>query len=260
MRQKWTAILVVMFTTLTTVQEAVKQYDAFKTEASTWATLSLWTGFLNAYEPPSQPLQTHVTTCQAEQLSAQSQQPEARVLARTIRREIATGRRHDTSLRFAVSVIEDHRASEALEAGRQALASVREVALLDANDDAEETFKYRAEMRSPAVSLRELHEVEVALHDLGRERADDAYSQAALRQTRTVTRAQTQKSRAMKRALKTLQTRFDKATRQELSRAKGEFMADLPDGMSMAFGLPLAPPQPVVLPVVMTNSGGCAGE
>src|SRR5215210_5577108 len=97
MRHKWTAILVVMFTTLTTAQEALKQYDAFKAQAGTWATLSLWTGFLSTYETPAEPLQAHVTTCQAEQHGSQAQQSYAPALAQTIRRESLRGHKQGPS-------------------------------------------------------------------------------------------------------------------------------------------------------------------
>jgi hypothetical protein len=287
MRHKWMAILVVMFTTLTTAQEAFKQYDAFKTEAAEWATLSLWTGFLSADAPQSAPLQAQLTNCDADQPRSHAQQPYAPALARTIRVESIRAHKQDSStpsINVEVLALDDDRHKDSFEAGREALARIREVELLGTPDrETGEPFEHRSLRAEPFGPLPELNTADLTVHALQRVRqaAEDeaaplaavADSEAALRQTRDASRTQAQKNRAMKRALKVLQLRVDKAVRQELSWDKSEITVDWPNGLNIALGarggpnsiaaslpLPLAPPQPVALPAPVAGFGGCAGE
>ncbi len=278
MRHKWMAALVVTITTLTTAQEAFKQYDGLKTEAAAWATMRLWTGFLGSYTPPDEPYRAQLTTCHVGPTSEEPQQSAAPSLAQTVRSESAGARRQQAANeapRVELFSLDDDHRSASVEAVREALASVREVELLNAHEDREaegpgeqsdETDVEQASHRLPKVRFASGPVMEAA------PLIADADSDEALRQqTRAASRTQAQKARAMKRALRFLQIFRDKAAKQELSRVERESMIELLDGMNMpldapahdapivAADFPTASPRPFPTPA-MTDGGGCAGE
>jgi hypothetical protein len=291
MRHKWLVILVAMVTTLTTAQEALKQYDGLKAQAAAWATSGLWTGFLNSYDQPSTTLRAQANTYPVIQPSRESQQPDRQALAQTIRIERVKAHGPEQSARAVTAQLlplEDNHQDGEAQAVKQALESLGEVALLADTSKLEEPDEQIDERAEPVRALpvrQDENGIDLAGHTLrtvrllslapGRTATDagplttDADPEAALRQTRAAARAQ--KSRAVKKALRLLQLQLDRAARQELSRAERELTTELAeesvmafvavddDGESIAVNLP-SPPLPVALPAAMTSSGGCAGE
>jgi hypothetical protein len=298
MRHKWMVIMVVMVTTLTTAQEALKQYDSLRAQAATWATSGLWAGFLNSYAQPAeqapQSFRAQAETCSANQPGQQPQPSDRPALAQTIRIEIVKAERPEQPTRTPraelLPLTSNHREGRA-EASRQLGPTAQEVALLVAARELEATGELVEETAGPIHVLtggQDGNELELAGHTLrtvrvagfapARAQVTEANPLSAdLRQTRSdaATRAQAQKVKAMKKALRLLQLQIDRAARQELSRAQRETITGLPYELAMslvatdeaagsiAANLPLAPPQPAPLPLSMTGtgaSGGCAGE
>jgi hypothetical protein len=293
MRHKWMVIMVVMVTTLTTAQEALKQYEGLKAQAAAWATSGLWTGFLNSYEQPSETLRAQSNTCSVIQPGEESQQSYHPALAQTIRMESVKAHRQEQSARALhpeLLPLEDNQHDDHVEAVEQALESAGEVARLADTGEPEGAGEPGAQAADAIRALpgrQDEDEVNLAGHTLralrlvsfapGRAATDAsplnaaADPEAALRQPRAAApRVQAQKVRAMKKALRLLQLQLDRAARQELSRA--EIETELPDELimaliaadsddqSIALNLPSAPPQPAALPATMTSVGGCAGE
>jgi hypothetical protein len=296
--------MVVMVTTLTTAQEALKQYDSLRAQAATWATSGLWAGFLNSYAQPAaqapQSFRAQAQTCSLNQPGQELPYSYRPALAQTIRIEIVKAERPEQPSRVQraelLPLTANHREGRA-EAIRQAGPTDGEVALLVAARELEATPEQVEETAGPIHVLtggQDGDELELAGHTLRTVRVtgfaparaqatevsplaagDD--TEAALRQTRSAAaaRAQTQKAKAVKKALRLLQLQIDRAAHQELSRAQRETITGLAYELAMplvvtdeaagsiAANLPLAPPQSAPLPLIMTGtgaSGGCAGE
>lgn len=306
MRHKWMVILVVMVTTLTTAQEALKQYDSLKEQAAMWATSGLWAGFLNSSDPAPQTMRPQSETCSMNQPGAEPQPSDRPPFAQTIRIEIVKADGPEQSTRPAaraelLPLAGNHRDAR-VEAIEQAGPAAREVALLVAArelEELEELGQRADETDGPIRALavgRDKKGIDLAgytwrtvrLAGLAPARtvtmeaaplAAGSDHDEALRQTRSAAaaRAQSQKIKTMKKALRLLQLQLDRAARQELSRAERETITELPQELvtvlisadtavdSIAVNLPPAPQQPAALPATMTfigtgSSGGCAGE
>jgi hypothetical protein len=293
MRHKWMVMLVVAITTLTTAQEAFRQYDDLKSQAATWATLRLWTGFLNAYTPQDEPFQAQqLTNCSASvPASAQAQRPVATVLDQGINIKSVKSRKQESSgplARVEVPARDDNHRGDSFATAAKAPDSIKEVALLTETSGLEEIGEH-VDVPAEPVAASDDSEADSAGHTFAEVRfvsraanrtaaetappllAGDADAGAASRrQTRLASRAQSLKARAMKRALKTLQIQLERTTRQELKIA--EIRIELPHGINttlrvvgstniIAADLPSSP-RPVTLPalVPVTAAGGCAGE
>lgn len=285
--------MVVLVTTLTTAQEALKQYDGLRAEAAEWARLGLWAGLLSSYVPQTEPHRAQPETCSAKPAGERSQQSYQAALAQTLKSEKDRAHGQDqtsSSGRALLSTLADNHRHASVEAITDAAASA--VALLTTARDAElealgEQISETAESPGALPDERDEHDgVAPTVHTLRTvriaglaadpgatdtaSRAAVADSEAALRETHAA-RSQAQKVKAIKKALKAIQIQLDRATRQELSRAETEAASESPYEMVpaldavesasfIAADLPLAPPPPAAFPAVMTVNAGCAGE
>jgi hypothetical protein len=231
-------MLVVMFTTITTAQEALKQYDTLKAQAHEWATLRLWTGYISAYTPQDEPLEAQAVACSVSAAPVEnSHSQDAASQAHSIEAQSASfQKRHAANhvTNVEVSTIEDKHHDDSMEAGESAFESIGELALLAGPSDAEqeaarERASETAETNNPSGNdteevspVRRLREVRFVNRTLSRELAqpaplasEAAGTDAALRKARAASRADA-KAKALRRAIRIVQIQLERAARVEL--------------------------------------------
>jgi hypothetical protein len=248
-------MLVVMVTTLTTAQEALKQYDGLKAQAREWATLRLLTGFINAYTPPDDSLEAKAATCSASQMTSEPTLPQdaPAQAARSIEARINLKRdaaAHVAGIEFPTPEAEHHNDSRVVteEIAETGFEHIGEVAMLAETVDAspEETIDDAEETAEPLNSsdddsdevatvhtLREARRTDRALNRdltvIAPSASDAAKLDAALHKTRVASRADAQtKVKVLKRALKVIQIQIEKAAKAELRTSRGVSNVELP--------------------------------
>src|SRR5215210_2115291 len=180
MRRKWMTLLVVMITTMTTAQEAFKQYDGLKAQAERWATLRLWTGFLSAYTPQDEPLEAQAFACSAYPAPSEPTQHRVAIApGHAIEIQSAQDQERHSANHVApleALALEDEHRDEAAQAGERASARIEEIALLaEHGDDA-------------AQETGEQMEASTYTHGLSEDRHEEVATIEALREVRLVSR------------------------------------------------------------------------
>ncbi|HEV2912400.1 MAG TPA: hypothetical protein VGX92_03695 [Pyrinomonadaceae bacterium] len=264
MKHKWMTVLVVVVTTMTTAQEAFKQYDSFRAQTEGLATLRLWTGFLNAYAPQEEaaaeeeetPAERKAVTCSVNQMPGDASslhETAAPAVAIEIRK--VENRKQDEAGHFArvlVSALEVEHEGLPDEARTEALEHTGEVALLNrvgGSDDETEEKGLRDTETEPVnasddegdahVTRRVLREIRFAgraadadqIEAASQERDADTQDRGAdspVAPTERSTRAATRAKAKAKRALRVLQLHLDGAARAELRKAARDGMASPP--------------------------------
>jgi hypothetical protein len=237
-------MLVVMVTTLTTAQEAFRQYDGLKAQARDWATLRLLTGFINAYTPQDDSPDSQGVTCSVNQTPSESSLAHDAPAQDAGFREAQIIVKRDTSnhvARVALLTPEAEHHSDSLEASEIESEHAGEVAMLaetvealpeDMDDDVEETTEQHnssddnAEEGATVHRLREVRRIDRTLNrDLtvtAPTASDTASLDAALHKARVASRTDAQmKVKALKRALKVIQIQLEKAAKVELRTGRG---------------------------------------
>lgn len=257
MKHRWMVMLVVMVTTLTTAQEALKQYDGLKAQARDWATMRLLTGFINAYTPQDDSLESQeVVTCSASQMPSEpSLSQDAPAHARSLEAQIIVRRdaaNHIASVSLLTPETEHH--NDSREVTEIEFERVGEVAMLsetvevlpeETDDDVEETVEMldssddSREEVATVHTLREVRRIDRALnHDLtvmAPPSSDAANLDAALHKARVASRADAQaKVKAIKRALKVIQIQLEKAAKVELRTDRRDSSVELPGEIGTA--------------------------
>lgn len=237
MRHRWMVMLVVMVTTITTAQEALKQYDTLRAQAQEWATLKLWTGFINAYTPQDETLEAEeVASCPASSAPDEhALRQDAPAQTKSLEARMTVGQKRDAadhvaSVETSITEAEHHAGSQ--EATESTFELTGEVAMLAEPGDAtpEETDERETESAEQVDSsddsdeeisaLRALREVRLVGRDPNQEldvvappTSEAASHEAALHRARLASRS---KARAMKRAIRVIQIQLERAAKVEL--------------------------------------------
>lgn len=296
MRHRWMVMLVVMVTTLTTAQEALKQYDGLRAQAQGWATLRLLTGFINAYTPQDDSTEAQaVVTCSASQLRTERAHPldapaqEARFLEAqiTVKRDAANQLAGVESL-----IPEAGHHNDSPEVPESEFERIGEVAMLaetvevlpeEPGDDVEEPAEFddfsddSSEEVATLHTLRDVRHTDRALNRdltvIAPRKSDTASPVAALHKARLASRTEAQlKARTIRRALKVIQIQIEKAAKVELRTDSGDLSVELPNEIVTAQLAPestggIAARYPLTMQglvtgqaTVSTSGGECAGE
>ena len=251
MRHRWMVMLVVMVTTITTAHEALKQYDTLRSQAQEWATLKLWTGFINTYTPQDETLEAaeEVASCTASPARDEhTLRQDAPAQARSLEARRTGGQKHDAAdhvagMEASTPEAEHHAGSQ--EATESAFEHTGEVAMLAEPVAAtpEETDDRETEPAEPVDSSDDSAEEISALHSLrevrlvGRDRNQEleviapqaieaASTDAALHRVRLASRA---KARAMRRAIRVIQIQLERAAKTELRTDRRVSSVELPN-------------------------------
>jgi hypothetical protein len=244
------AMLVVMITTLTTGHEALKQYDTLKAQADEWATLRLWTGFLSAYTPQDETLEAQSATCSALPAPVEHERNAALTPRLSIEIQYDVNQNRGASNHVArVEILnhEDGRPEDSVDVDERAVderasESMEEVAFLAGQDDTrtEETSECVDESTvtaslsddelEGASTIDALREVRLISRTVNRELAETAPLAAeAAQRSRAASRAEAQaKVKAMRRAVRVIQIRLERASRPELRTKSIDSMIELP--------------------------------
>ncbi|HEY6189893.1 MAG TPA: hypothetical protein VIW80_19725 [Pyrinomonadaceae bacterium] len=250
MRHRWMVMLVVLVTTITTAQEALKQYDTLRAQAQGWATLRLWTGFINTYTPQDEMLEAteEVASCPASPAEDEHDlRQDAPAQAQSIEARMTGGQKHDAAGHVAsveASTPEPEHHADSQEATESAFEHTGEVAMLAETVAAMpvETDDRETEPAEPLDSSDDSAEEISALHSLrevrlaGRDRNQEleviapqaieaASTDAALHRVRLASRA---KARAMRRAIRVIQIQLDRAAKAELKTDRRISVVELP--------------------------------